>query len=258
MDDLASFLQQLPTLGFGFMLVIARVGTALLTGPGLGENEIPATIRAALAVVFSALVFPLLKDRMPPLPDAVPGLIGLIGLEIIVGAWLGFLTRVWVMALAIAGDMISFMVGLSSVLQIDPSIGNQVPALQRMMALAAIALLFASGLYLLPIQAVVGSYDVIAPGSAFDAGGAAQMVIRAVAGSFALALRLAAPFVITCMVWQAALGFVSRLVPNIQVHVISAPAQILGGLALLGVAIVVMFSQWATEMQQAFSSLPGL
>ena len=87
---------------------------------------------------------------------------------------------------------------------------------------------------------------------------AAQMVIHAVVGSFGLALRIAAPFVITCLVWQAALGFVSRLVPNIQVHVISAPAQILGGLVLLGVAIIIMFANWSAEMQQAFSSLPGL
>jgi flagellar biosynthesis protein FliR len=258
MDDLSGLLRDLPTVGFGFMLVIARVGTALLTGPGLGENEIPATVRIALAVVLSVLVFPLLTDRLPALPEAVPRLIGLIGLEIIVGAWLGFVTRIWVMALAIAGDIISFMVGLSSVLQIDPSLGTQVPALQRMMALAAVAVLFASGLYVLPIQAVVGSYDVIPPGSAFDAGGAAQIVIRAVADSFGLALRLAAPFVITCMVWQAALGFISRLVPNIQVHVISAPAQILGGLALLSVAIVIILANWSVEMQQAFSSLPGL
>jgi flagellar biosynthesis protein FliR len=258
MDDLPAVLNDLPTMGFGFMLVIARVGTALLTGPGLGENEIPATVRIALAVVLSALVFPLLQDRLPPLPNAVPTLIGLLGLEIIVGAWLGFMARILVMALAIAGDIISLMVGLSSVLQIDPSLGTQVPALQRMMALAAVALLFASGLYMLPIQAVIGSYEVIPPGMTFDAGGAVQLVTRAVADSFALALRLAAPFVVTCMVWQAALGFISRLVPNIQVHVVSAPAQILGGLALLSVAIALIFANWSAGMQQAFSALPGL
>jgi flagellar biosynthetic protein FliR len=258
MDDLPAVLQALPTMGFGFMLVVARVGTALLTGPGLGENEIPATVRIALAVVLSALVFPLLQGGLPPLPEAVPALIGLIGLEIIVGAWLGLMTRILVTALAMAGGIISFMVGLSSVLQIDPSLGTQVPALQRMMALASVALLFMSGLYVLPIQAVVGSYELIPPGGAFDAGGAAQLVTRVVADSFGLALRLAAPFVITCMVWQAALGFVSRLVPNIQVHVISAPAQILGGLALLSVAIGIIFTNWSANMQQAFSSLPGL
>jgi flagellar biosynthesis protein FliR len=258
MDDLPALLHALPTLGFGFMLVVARVGTTLLTGPGLGETEIPATVRIALAVVLSALVYPLVQTHLPPLPEAVPELIGLLGLEIIVGAWLGFMTRVLVMALAIAGDIMSFMIGLSSVLQIDPSLGVQVPALQRMMALMAIALLFVSGLYVLPIEAVVGSYAVIRPGSAFDAGGAAQLVTRAVADSFGLALRLAAPFVITCLVWQTALGFISRLVPNIQVHVVSAPAQILGGLMLLSVAIAIVLENWSAGMQQAFSLLPGL
>jgi flagellar biosynthetic protein FliR len=229
----------------------------LLIGPGLGEAEIPATVRIALAVVLATLVFPLLQTNLPPLPDSVLALVGLIGSEIIVGAWLGLMARILVMALAMAGGMISFMIGLSSVLQIDPTLGTQVPALQRVMALAAVALLFASGLYLLPIQAVIGSYEVIPPGSAFDAGGSAQLVTRAVADSFNLALRLAAPFVIICLVWQAALGFLSRLVPNIQVHVISAPAQILGGLALLSVAIAVIFANWSAGMQQAFSALPG-
>ena len=161
MDDLPVFLHTLPTMAFGFVLVIARVGTTLLVGPGLGETEIPATVRVALAVVLAALVFPLLQANLPPLPDSVPMLLSLIGIEILVGAWLGFMARMLVMALAMAGGMISFMVGLSSVLQIDPSLGTQVAALQRAMGLAAVALLFASGLYLLPVQAVMGNYEVI-------------------------------------------------------------------------------------------------
>jgi flagellar biosynthetic protein FliR len=188
----------------------------------------------------------------------VPALISLIGVEIAVGAWLGFMTTVLVGALSLAGGIISFMVGLTSVLQIDPDLGTQVPALQRMMALGALALLFASGLYVLPLQAVIGSYEVIPPGGAFDAGGAAQLVTRAVSDSFGLALRLAAPFVITCLIWQTVLGFISRMVPHIQVHVVSAPAQIVGGLALLSVSIMLLFATWEAGMQRALSALPGL
>ncbi|MDR3535106.1 MAG: flagellar biosynthetic protein FliR [Acetobacteraceae bacterium] len=258
MDDLPTFLHDLPSMGFGFMLVIARVGTTLLTGPALGENEIPTTVRIALAVVLGALVYPLLRSSLPPPPDSVIEMVGLLTIEIIVGAWLGFITRVLVMALSIAGGIISFMVGLSSVLQIDPSLGVQVPALERMLGLAAVALLFASGLYVLPVQAVMGSYDIIPPGSAFDAGGAAQWVTRAVAESFDLALRLAAPFVVICIVWQAALAFLSRLVPNIQVQLVSAPAQILAGLALFAAATGIMFTTWSAGVLKAFSSLPGL
>ncbi len=245
-------------MGFGFILVVARVGTAVLTGPGLGENEIPASVRAALAAVLACLVYPALQGILPPVPRETVQLAGLIVMEIVVGAWLGFTARVTVMAMAMAGNVVSLMIGLSSVLQIDPSVGAQVSALQRMLGLAAVAMLFASGLYVLPIQAIVGSYDLLPPGGAFDAGGAAQTVARAVSESFGMAVRLAAPFIITCLVWQAAMGFVSRLVPSIQVHVVSAPAQILGGLALLVAAVTLMFDTWLDGTRQAFSALPGL
>jgi flagellar biosynthetic protein FliR len=258
MNDMPNLLAQLPDMTFAFILVLARTGSALLIGPVLGDAEIPPTVRIALAVLISALVYPMLRVHLPALPSEVPALISLIGVEIAVGAWLGFMTTVLVGALSLAGGIISFMVGLTSVLQIDPDLGTQVPALQRMLALAALALLFASGLYLLPLQAVIGSYEVIPPGGGFDTGGAAQLVTHAVSDSFGLALRLAAPFVITCMIWQTVLGFISRMVPHIQVHVVSAPAQIVGGLALLSVSIMILFATWETGMQKALSALPGL
>lgn len=257
MDGLPAVLQSLPSAAFGFMLVVARVGSAMLTGPALGESEIPATVRVVLAVLFSILAYPLLRERLPATPATVTELVGLLVPEIVIGAWIGFMARTLVMALAISGNVVSFMVGLSSVLQIDPALGVQVPALQRLLSLAAIALLFASGLYILPIQAIIGTYDILPPGHAFDTAGAADLVTRAVGESFGLAARLAAPFVVTCIVWQATMGFVSRLVPNIHVHVVSAPAQILGGLALLGAAISIVFSTWSAGMLKALSSLPG-
>jgi flagellar biosynthetic protein FliR len=257
-DDLAAILHGLPSVAFGWMLVVARVGTTLLTGPGLGETEIPPTVRIALATMLATLAYPVLRAELPQIPATMIGLAGLFIVEIIVGAWLGLLTRVLVSALSMAGGIISFMVGLSSVLQIDPSVGTQVPALERTLTMAAIALLFVSGLYVLPMRAVIGSYGVIPPGALFDGAGAAQLVTRAVSESFALAMRLAAPFIIICIVWQAALAFVSRLVPNIQVHLVSQPAQILGGLLLLSAVIAIMFEAWSAGMLQAFSALPGL
>lgn len=258
MEGLPAMLQGLPSAAFGLILVLARVGSAMLTGPGLGEAEIPPTVRAALAALCSILVYPLLKDVLPAAPSTVVELIGLLVPEIMVGVWVGFMARIMVIALSMAGGIVSFMIGLSSVLQIDPTLGTQVPALQRLLSLAALALLFASGLYILPLQAIIGTYDLIPPGQVFDSGGAANLVVHAATDSFGLALRLAAPSIVTCILWQAAMGFVSRLVPNIHVHVISMPAQILGGFALLGASIILMLSTWSEGTLKAFSALPGL
>lgn len=258
MTDYAVFLRDLPVAGFGFMLMLCRVGTAMLTGPGLGEVDIPPTVRAALAAVVAAMAYPAMAVPLPAIPADAPSLATMLTVEIVVGAWLGFMARLLTMALAMSGAVISLMIGLSSVLQIDPSVGGQVTALQRMLGLACIASLFASGLYILPVQAILGTYDIIPPGGPLDAAGAADLVTRAASDGFGLAVRLAAPSIVACLVWQAAMGFVSRLVPGIQVNAVSAPAQILGGLALTAAAAALMIDAWSDSVRHSLSLLPGL
>ncbi len=258
MTGYAALIRDLPVAGFGFMLVLCRVGTAMLTGPGLGEADIPPAVRAGLATIVAALAYSALAAPLPAIPANSPDLAAMLAIEIVTGTWLGFMARMLTMALAMSGALISYMIGLSSVLQIDPSVGGQVTALQRMFSLACIALLFETGLYILPVQAVLGTYDIIPPGGTLDAAGTANLVTRAVSEGFGLAVRLAAPSVVAALVWQAAMGFVSRLVPNIQVAVVSAPAQILGGLALTAGAAGLMFEAWSDSVRHGLSSLPGL
>jgi len=254
----AAVLAQLPSLAFGFILVVARVGSALLAGPGFGEADLPPTIRLSLALLLAFLIYPLVQSQLPPEPDQIGTLIALVAIEVLIGAWLGFVARVIVMALAIAGGLISLMAGLSSVLQLDPSFGAQTTALQRMMNLASVALFFASGLYLYPLHAIIGSYELIPPHIGLDGAGAVQAVITAVAGSFGLAIRLAAPFIVTSMLWQSAIGLLGRLVPSIHVHLVTPPAQILGGLALFALGMGLIVSTWTDSVQTALSLLPGL
>ena len=86
----------------------------------------------------------------------------------------------------------------------------------------------------------------------------AETAVRAVGSSFALALRLASPFVLLSLVWQLSLGLLSRLVPQIQVYFLALPGQVLGGLllmALLGAAIV---QAWLAAVGDGFAHVPGL
>jgi flagellar biosynthetic protein FliR len=254
----ATGLAGLPTLAFGFMLVVARVGSALLTGPGFGEADVPPSIRLGLALLLAILLYPLVQARLPVEPANVGTLLLLVAFEVMIGAWLGFVARVIVMALAIAGGLVSLMAGLSSVLQLDPAFGAQTTALQRMMNLASIALFFASGLYLYPLHAIIGSYDLIPPRSGLDGAGAMQVVITAVSGCFRLAILLAAPFIVTSLLWQSAIGLLGRLVPTIHVHLVTPPAQIMGGVALLALGLGLIIVTWIGSVRSALSLLPGL
>ena len=72
-----------------------------------------------------------------------------------------------------------------------------------------------------------------------------------------LAVRLAAPFLVAGLLWQAALGLLARLVPQLQVFTLAMPGQILGGLALLGILASFMLALWQDGARDAFALLPG-
>jgi flagellar biosynthetic protein FliR len=137
-------------------------------------------------------------------------------------------------------------------------LGAQSAALGRLFNLLAPVLILATGLYALPLQALAGSYTLFPPGSPMPAGDLLESATRAVAGSFALAARLAAPFILASLVWQVGLGLLSRLVPQIQAYFTALPGQVLGGLLLLGVLGVPIVRAWLSAVGDGFASLPGL
>ncbi|HKM62301.1 MAG TPA: flagellar biosynthetic protein FliR, partial [Acidisphaera sp.] len=159
-DDLRG---QLPTLAHALMLVLARVGTVAMLLPGVGESETPMTVRAGWAFALTLVLFPVVAPLLPAMPAGPAPLAAELAAEIVTGLWLGWLTRLAVMAMPMAGGVISYMTGLSSVLHPSTDGGGQNPELSQLFTLAIPVIVLATGLYALPLRALVGSYSLIAP-----------------------------------------------------------------------------------------------
>ena len=254
----AALLAALPGWAFAFVLVLSRTGAVVMLMPGLGEAEPPAVVRAGLAVAISLLLLPAVAPLVPSLPEARLTSAGMIVAELLVGAMLGWLARLPALALGMAGAVTSYMLGLSSVVRTDPALGGLASAGGRLCGLAAPVLVLSTGLYALPLRALGGSYYVVAPGSLLPAGPLAESVTAAVSACFGMALQLAAPFILAGLIWQAALGLLARLAPQLQVYTAATPGQILGGLALLGLLGSRILAAWLDGVSTAWSGLPGL
>jgi flagellar biosynthetic protein FliR len=257
MDD-AAVLAALPGWGFAVALLIARIGSACMLLPGIGEAELPGTLRAGFTLALVALLLPVLSPLMPPMPADTWRLGAMVGAEIVTGLWLGWLARLLLLALPVAGQIIADMAGLTNVLQPDPSLGPQTAALSRALSLAAPVLILATGLHRLPLAALAGSYRLIPPGVLLPAGDTAEQVTGAVAEAFALALRLAAPFVLAGILWHIAMGLLARLVPRLQIYFAAMPGQIIGALALLVLLTGALLGTWQSALQSGLARLPGL
>ena len=253
----AALLAGLPDLAFAFVLVLARVGGLVILLPGLAETGVPAMVRAGIAGALALLLTPGVAPLVPAAPAAPATAAAMVVSELLAGLWLGFLARILALALPMAGQILATLVGLSSVLQPDPELGPQTSALARLFALAAPALVLASGLYALPIAALARSYRLIAPGAMLPAGAGAEAVARAVGVGFGLALRLCAPALLASVVWSVAAGLLARVAPRVQVYFLAMPAQILGGLALLAALSAAILTAWEDAVRAGFSALPG-
>jgi flagellar biosynthetic protein FliR len=160
------------------------------------------------------------------------------------------------LALPASGQIISLATGLSSVLQPDANFGAQTAGIGRLFGMAAPALLLATGAYHLPLTALAGSYAVWPAGFTPPQGDVLDTVVRGVGAHFALALRLASPFVLLGLIWQAGLGFMSRLVPQLQIYFAALPGQVLGGLLLLGLLAAPLARVWLQAAESAYGRLP--
>jgi flagellar biosynthetic protein FliR len=252
--DLAS----LPAWAFAFVLVLGRIGAALTLLPGLGEASPPAMLRAGLAVGVTALLLPGIMPLIPQVPADVPTVVGMIAAEVVTGMWLGWLARLLVLALPVAGQFVAYMLGLANVLQPDPELGGMATPIERLFAIAAPLAVLVTGLYALPLAALAGSYRLVPAGALLPAADTAETAVRAATATFALAVRLASPFLLVAIVWHVATGLLARLVPRLQVYFVVMPGQILGGIALLAVLATALLTAWQTSVRSGFAGLPGL
>ncbi|MGG5886192.1 flagellar biosynthetic protein FliR [Falsiroseomonas sp. HC035] len=254
--DLA-LLQTLPAIAFQVVVVFARLGAAVMLLPGLGEEEVPAPLRLGLGLALVALLFPVVAPGLPPVPQEAADALRLLATEILIGLWIGGLARLALLAFAMAGQAISALIGLGGLLVVDPGLGLQATALGRALGLLAVVLVMATGLHGVALRALAESYAVLPAGNPFPAGAAAATLAQAGADALALALRLAAPFVIGAIVLNVALGLLARLAPQVQTFFVAVPGQILAGLALLGLLAPPMIATFAEALRASFLALPG-
>ena len=248
----------LPTNTFGALLIFARIGTAMMLLPGFGEIYVPQRYRLLFALIFSALLLPILSPILPPLPASPGELVVVLGGELIVGAFIGTLTRVILAALQTAGSIVSMQTGLSYAQVFNPMEAAQDTLPSAFYAILGVLLIFLTNLHHLMLHGLVDSYAVFVPGHLPPVEDLSQTVAHAVAASFRLAMEMAAPFIVLGTVFFVGLGLIARLVPQFQVLFITQPLQILGGLLLMGLLAATGMGWFLQVFAQQFQLIiPG-
>jgi flagellar biosynthetic protein FliR len=228
--------QYLPAEILGFMLVFARVGSTVMLLPGIGEAYVPPQVRLSVALALAFVLYPLVRGGLPGVPDMPLEIFTLIAGEIVLGVFLGTVTRFLITSLHIAGTVIAFQSSLAYAQTVDPNQGTQGALVSALLTLFGVVLIFVTGMHVVMIGAIHDSYQLFPPGGSPPSGDFAQMAVNLMADSFSMGMRMSTPFIVYGLVFYIGLGLLQRLIPQVQLFFIAMPAQLI--LAMLVLMLV--------------------
>lgn len=226
-------------------VLFARIGGIFLIAPGLSSTRAPVMVRVFIALAVTlALSPPLIEEAVRAIGPRTPGdILVVIAGETVIGFFIGFMTRVLMMALSTMSIAIANMVGLGGIpgISLDDTEPSQAAA--SLFTTTALVIIFITDMHHEIIRAAVGSYEVLPAGAALDVDAALADVATRVSDAFLVGLRFAAPFLLYSMIVNFAVGLTNKLTPQIPVFFLALPAVTAGGLLMMAYAIrEVMFA----------------
>ncbi|HSV03314.1 MAG TPA: flagellar biosynthetic protein FliR [Phenylobacterium sp.] len=238
-------------------LVFARLGAIVMLIPGIGEGYVPPRIRLSFAFVMALMLFPVLSAGAPAVPADLGGLGGSIIKEVLIGLMLGGILRLFMTALAAAGEVISIQTTLSFAQTANPAEALPSTSLGTFLGLLGLLLIMTTDLHHLFLSAIVRSYAIFPFSRAVPVNDAGQLAVRTLAQAFALGLQLSAPVIVFSLVFSIATGLVGRVMPQFQVFFVATPLQLLLGLSVFALSLGAIGLVWVEryrDMVAAFGA----
>lgn len=241
-------LQQFLTTGvFALLLTFVRFGTVAMIMPGIGDSYVPQNVRLLLALSLSFVLLPITTQYLPAEPPGTFYLITLIGMEFIIGLFFGTIARIFMMALDTAGMIISTASGLANAQVFNPSLASQGSLVGAFLTVTGVVVFFALDLHHVLILGILESYKVFPVGYLPEAGSMAEFIAKTVSASFAVGVKIGAPFIVLTLIIYIGMGVLSRIMPQVQVFLLALPLQILLSIVLLALTIIASYEYWSAE-----------
>jgi len=238
-------------------LIFARIGAMVMLMPGVGEQSVPPRIRLSFALLMCLVLSPLVAARV-----VVPATLGDMGAEVIrevlVGLTIGMILRLFLSALATAGEVVSIQTTLGFAQTTNPMLGQPNATLATFLSLIGVLLIMTTDLHHLFIGAMVNSYNLFPlERPNLPIGDAATLAVRTLAGSFALGIQLSAPVIVFSLVFNLAAGLVGRIMPQFQIYFVSSPLAVIFGLSIFALSLGIVGMVWVDRYRDLLAVFVG-
>jgi len=235
----------------GFLWPLMRIGSVFAAAPILSGRQVPARWRAALVVVITWVVMPVL----PPVPvvETFSHEALLIAFQqIAIGVLMGFILQLVFAALVFAGQVMAYSMGLGFASMMDPQNGVQVPVVSQFYLILVTLLFLALNGHLILIELVVDSFktmpvavDGLSRNTAWD-------IIIWAGRVFSGGLLMALPVVTALLIINLGMGIITRAAPQLNIFAVGFPMTMMVGFLIMWVTVPDVLHNFSDLMNEGF------
>ncbi|KIA79472.1 flagellar biosynthetic protein FliR [Chromobacterium amazonense] len=221
-----------------FVWPFARIVGLFLTEPIFAYRGVPRTFKAGFALMLTVLLAPLL----PPLP-AVPLVsaegIAILLQQLLIGLAMGFVMRLVITSVEIAGFIIGAQTGLGFAMFFDPVHAAQVPVVSQMLSLFTFFLFLSFDGHHVVLHTLVESFRVLPIGMGMPAQGIKALALWG-AHMLEWGIRLTMPVIGALLITNLAIGVMTRAAPQFNIFTFGFPLTIMIGFGTLYLTLPMM------------------
>ncbi|MFR1671412.1 MAG: flagellar biosynthetic protein FliR [Candidatus Gastranaerophilaceae bacterium] len=220
-NELMKMFPMLNTYLAAGIFIFARLLGFIRLAPVFNRKEIPSLVKLSFVLVLTIVLTSVVKPDVNVIKDSFA--LSIV-LNIVVGAMIGYMAQLILIAVEAGADMINMQMGLSSAMVLDPTTSSQVSILGKAFSLLGLLIFIQlGGIYWL-IQALIRSFEIFPLGATSIP--LQQLVnmdylIELSSNVLFMGLQIASPVLLATLGQDIILGVISKTAPQVNVFQLS-------------------------------------
>lgn len=217
----------------GFILVLSRILSFLVTAPVFNRRNIPTLTKIGLGMVLSLMIT---AQGQVAYTRSMGAYVGALTAEVVTGLVAGTIANWLFQSFHMGGQIIDQQAGFGTASMFDPATSTQVSLISNFLLYVGLLLFLQLNGHHMLILGLLRSFSVVPAGAAALGSGLTAVAVNVLMGATILLVRLAIPVVATLILTDITLGMIGRTVPQLNVLMLGLPVK--AAVALLVLAAV--------------------
>ena len=244
-----------------FMAILTRLSGLFASAPLFSTYPIPNQVKVWLAAVIAFILFPIVQANTHfAVPNSAPALTLILFKEFLVGYAIGYCANILFIGVELGVNTFAIQMGLSVDQALNPTSGGSSPVITQAYTYLATMIFIGLGAHQWLFSAIYNSFKSMPVGYTVAFSPQIFEQILVITGHvFSIGLGIAIPIFSVLFITDILLGFTSKMMPQMNIFMVSMPLKIYLGLLLslifmrpMAEYIAVIIEQFMTKISTIF------